>query len=302
MLANSLCRGSNNTLNQLFPNPPDQSEVFKWDASISDFGDSAVYTIGSGWSPDLKMQLGEGFGFFNSGPTFTQTFVGCEPTCPPPCSPTNGCALAGALGSGAATWTNVFSCPPPCGTTLGIWNYPIQDFDYYTYLNNTWTPPLPLWPPGVAVKVCVATNYINFACPNDITNTATTLAGAMVNYTCPNATSDCCPPVTVTCAPPPGLFPIGVTAVTCTAVDSCQHTNICKFNVAVTAPCPPNIPLNAVLAGPNIVLSWSTPWYHLQMASTLGNPSGNTVWVDVPGSSPVTLPAKGQKFFRLVCP
>ena len=43
--------------------------------------------------------------------------------------------------------------------------------------------------------------------------------------------------------------------------------------------------------------------YHLQAATVLANPTWATVWSNVPGKSPVTLPAwGGGMFFRLVCP
>ena len=67
--------------------------------------------------------------------------------------------------------------------------------------------------------------------------------------------------------------------------------------------CPPKPVLTIVLNLPNIVISWSGPGYHLQCTSALANPSSATVWVNVPGTSPVTLPAAGPyKFFRLVSP
>jgi hypothetical protein len=50
-----------------------------------------------------------------------------------------------------------------------------------------------------------------------------------------------------------------------------------------------------------ITLNWSNSLYHVQSASTLG-PSGSPVWTNVPGNSPLQLPAGSQKFFRLVYP
>lgn len=44
-------------------------------------------------------------------------------------------------------------------------------------------------------------------------------------------------PVTVACVPPSGsTFPVGVTAVTCTATDARQRTDMCSFQVTVTVP------------------------------------------------------------------
>jgi hypothetical protein len=55
---------------------------------------------------------------------------------------------------------------------------------------------------------------------------------AVVNFSA--TASDDCLDVTVTYQPPPGsAFPIGVTAVTCTAVDAAGNTAVCQFDVIV---------------------------------------------------------------------
>jgi hypothetical protein len=84
-------------------------------------------------------------------------------------------------------------------------------------------------------QCCDPEPCITLACPEDIVMDCRDDSGALVNYSVPTAASACCPgPVTVTCEPPPGgLFPIGVTPVTCTAVDSCGNTTICTFTVTV---------------------------------------------------------------------
>lgn len=76
-------------------------------------------------------------------------------------------------------------------------------------------------------------------CPPDMTVTC-----PIVNYPTPLAT---CPGITVTCSPPSGsLFPIGDTAVTCTARDIFGNTETCSFTITVideppTIHCPENI-------------------------------------------------------------
>ena len=68
-------------------------------------------------------------------------------------------------------------------------------------------------------------------------------------------------------------------------------------------PCTPNTTLLITLSGNNMVISWSGAGYRLQATTLLANPSSATVWSNIPGTSPVTLPASDpQKFFRLVCP
>lgn len=76
-------------------------------------------------------------------------------------------------------------------------------------------------------------------CPPDMTVTC-----PIVNYPTPVAT---CPGVTVTCSPPSGsLFPLGETAVTCTARDIFGNTETCSFTITVideppTIHCPQDI-------------------------------------------------------------
>ena len=74
-------------------------------------------------------------------------------------------------------------------------------------------------------------------CPTDMlvtTKVTPSLCGALVNFT-PTA-MDNCPGVTVACVPPSGgTFPLGVTAVTCTAKDASLNLSTpCTFNVTVT--------------------------------------------------------------------
>jgi hypothetical protein len=75
--------------------------------------------------------------------------------------------------------------------------------------------------------------------PADITEPATSLSGAIVNFTV-TATDNVDPSPTVTCVPPSGsTFPIGTTTVDCTAADSNGNESTGSFTVTVvdvTAP------------------------------------------------------------------
>jgi hypothetical protein len=76
--------------------------------------------------------------------------------------------------------------------------------------------------------------------------------------------------------------------------------NVSLVQCCDSLPCPPNSSLQVAVNGANIVLTWTGPSYHLQGASSL---SSSMVWVNVPGTSPVTLPTSGPlRYFRLVCP
>jgi hypothetical protein len=73
-------------------------------------------------------------------------------------------------------------------------------------------------------------------CPNDITVRATSPDGAVVNFSA-MATDPCDPAVMVTCTPPSGsTFPVGMTTVSCTAVDSKNQIATCTFKITVLPP------------------------------------------------------------------
>lgn len=66
--------------------------------------------------------------------------------------------------------------------------------------------------------------------------TSTTGAGLVVQYGTATATGGA-PEVVITCAPPNGsTFPVGSSAVVCTAVDARQRTSSCTFNIVVQQP------------------------------------------------------------------
>ena len=72
-------------------------------------------------------------------------------------------------------------------------------------------------------------------CPaNIVTNVPLVETGAVVNYTSP-VVADNCGVVSTNTFPPSGsIFPVGVTVVTCTAVDTSSNTNTCSFTIMVT--------------------------------------------------------------------
>ena len=84
------------------------------------------------------------------------------------------------------------------------------------------------------------------------------------------ATDDCDPAPEVTCEPPSGsAFPIGVTEVTCTAVDSVGNTSTCSFTVTVEAAPPPVIV--DVTASPNVLWPPNHKWVDIDISTELEN-------------------------------
>jgi len=111
----------------------------------------------------------------NPGPDYQLTFVGCEPTCPPPCGPTNSdFILVGAIGIGnpirqVSYYSNLFSCPPVCGTEVLTWNAAISDFNIFDFVNDHWIPSEPAIPLGQSVFVALLDNT-NCCCKDCTTN------------------------------------------------------------------------------------------------------------------------------------
>jgi lysophospholipase L1-like esterase len=86
------------------------------------------------------------------------------------------------------------------------------------------TPPAPTPPTSTAPSL---------TCGDEVSRATINAGGMAVSYTAPSA-RDGQSPVTVSCSPESGAnFPIGTTAVTCTATDALQRTASCSFNVTV---------------------------------------------------------------------
>jgi hypothetical protein len=116
-------------------------------------------------------------------------------------------------------------------------------------ITNSVPPSGSMFPIGITAVNCSATDAcsqvascsftvtvsplpLGVTCPSNITVRATSLAGAVVNYTV--TTSGGCPLITLICLPPSGsTFPIGTTTVACTATDACGQQATCSFTVTV---------------------------------------------------------------------
>lgn len=91
------------------------------------------------------------------------------------------------------------------------------------------TPPPPPPPPPPPVA-----NPPSLACVEGVSRATINAAGLAVNFDTPPVT-DGQGSVSVTCSPSSGeTFPIGTTAVTCTATDTLNRTATCSFTVSVS--------------------------------------------------------------------
>ncbi|HMY74536.1 MAG TPA: putative Ig domain-containing protein, partial [Blastocatellia bacterium] len=119
-------------------------------------------------------------------------------------------------------------------------------------------------------------------CPGNQTATATSSAGAVVNYTPPTA-NDNCGTVPVMCSPVSGsTFALGTTNVTCTATDAANLTSSCNFSVTVNCPV---ITLTSSLPGGSVGTSYNQ--------SVAASPAGTYSYSVTAGALPAGLTLSG---------
>lgn len=126
-------------------------------------------------------------------------------------------------------------------------------------------------------------------CPAPIATTATSPAGAAVNFAV-TATDDRDPAPTVLCSPTSGsVFPIGDTVVVCTATDVAGNKGTCSFLVSVR-----DLAIRPKTGG--FTLLWDLSNVVLEQAHTLAGP-----WSEVlQAKSPLTLSPDGASaYYRL---
>ena len=165
---------------------------------------------------------------------------------PPTLSNVSGDLTANATGqSGAAvSWPSptatdsvdpspTVTCNPSSGSTFAVGTTTVSCIATDNSVNSS-----PAQTFHVTVSDTVAPTLSNM--PGNITVSASGPGGASVGYTLPTASDNVDPSPSVSCSPPPGsTFPIGTTAVTCTATDSSGNNASQSFNVTVqdsTAP------------------------------------------------------------------
>jgi hypothetical protein len=104
------------------------------------------------------------------------------------------------------------------------------------------------------------------ACPaNVVVPAAAGACAASVGYTLPSASDACSGLAGVSCSPASGsTFPVGVTTVTCTALDTANNASVCSFTVTVvdqeapTVTCPGALTA-AATSSSGAIVNFATP-------------------------------------------
>jgi hypothetical protein len=145
-------------------------------------------------------------------------------TCP---APVSVCATAGSTSANVtyaapvATGGATVSCSPASGSSFLLGTTTV-----------TCTASSSVGQASCSFTVTVS-DAPDITCPANITASATSASGAVVNFTTPTGSGQ---GTTVTCNRNSGsTFPVGTTTVTCTATNSCGTTS-CNFTVTVNQP------------------------------------------------------------------
>ncbi|HEX8999218.1 MAG TPA: putative Ig domain-containing protein, partial [Blastocatellia bacterium] len=175
------------------------------------------------------------------------TFTNCPPASQTVSADPGACTAAvsfAPVATGLPTPTIV--CKIGATTITSPYNFPIGTSNVICTAGNGAAPDATC---GFSVTVN-DTQAPTLSCPGNQTITATSVAGATVNYTAPSASDNCGAP-SVICNPPAGsLFSIGTTSVNCVATDAAMLTNSCGFSVIVNCPAitinPSSLPYGSV--------------------------------------------------------
>jgi hypothetical protein len=137
-----------NSLKDIIPNPPDNTQVFRWNVSAQDF-DAVIPTYvasSASWSPNPQIKAGEGF-FVAAGGDFTNTFVGevrQGSTTVALAGNGNFEAIASPVPIGGSVATVLTGYTPTDNDQVFTWNVTAQDLDStiptYIASSSSWSP------------------------------------------------------------------------------------------------------------------------------------------------------------------
>jgi autotransporter-associated beta strand protein len=140
LIANQLDHGSN-SLNEIMPNVPDGSALYKYNNAGSNWISSGYSATQGTWLPNITLSPGEG-AFFQSPTNFTLTFLG-QPHVPvlPVTIPSGACYLLSRQTNDVGNWTNIVGTAPTSGAKAFRWNTN-QLYTVYN-LGLNWSPTAP---------------------------------------------------------------------------------------------------------------------------------------------------------------
>lgn len=222
------------------PDGGPESLNFRW---FQKGGPAAVTLIGDTTAAPTFTPLLEGAytfrlvvndGEFDSGPDDVVVTVEAPEASQPPVARCQDVTVPASLNSCAASASIDNGSFDPDDDALTLTQSPTDPYPLGT------TPVTLTASDGLLSSQCVATVIVidaqapTMTCPVDQTVTATSSVGAMVNFS-PSATDNCATLMTA-CSPASGsTFPLGFTAVTCTATDGAGLQHSCSFNIHVTS-------------------------------------------------------------------
>jgi uncharacterized repeat protein (TIGR01451 family) len=153
LIANQLDHGSN-TLEEIMPNVPDGSVVYKYD-NVGGTWSQSFYSAASGlWTPSgLTLNPGEG-AFFQSPTNFTLTLTGMPNAPALPLALQNGVAyLLSRQTNDVGNYTNIVGYAPTNGAQWYQWNPATSAYLVYSNNGSQWLPSEPSAAVGEAVWI-----------------------------------------------------------------------------------------------------------------------------------------------------
>ena len=135
VLAGNPLNGTNNNLSTIIPNPPNQTQINRWNSAAQDLDPvtPTFFTATGKWNSDPVLNPGEGF-FVIAGADFTNTFVGNVPqgslTNPVPILGSgNYVAVAPNVPLGGGITNVLAGYVPSNQDQINTWNVGTQDLD-----------------------------------------------------------------------------------------------------------------------------------------------------------------------------
>jgi hypothetical protein len=200
LLVNQLNRGGN-TLNEVLPNVPIETQVLKWDCALQEFGEMALFD-GSQWvtpaGEPSAMTLLPGQGAWISGTQGEAVELTMTGTLPIPLLPSPsdcGCGKTNLLGRQIpelGTFESIIGSSPVDGAQVMRFGLN-QQFETYTYQQGAWSPSIPILQLGEAARFympCVTNTCVELTLSGESNQTVE--CGQSWEFIVPQAHSACC--------------------------------------------------------------------------------------------------------------